>query len=365
MALNKFKFDNPLTPLSGRFGKGTAPPPSRPTIPQLSTTEKPASSGTRKPSTDSPATAQLSAASTPSGSESPMSIIHVASGFTAVNGPSGINTPAASTPPFAALAPAAARVPPLPIHIPNPQSREKINELQFKPYAHPGFQPGTFGHSNYAYRQYKTSAPPDFKAFKHAKFPKGTFEHSNYGYRNNKSGLGGPYSRENSVSPTEYQTPQYQFPAQPSPRQYPSNSEPPAKRQKSNPDLLQFPVKDRRTSSTSLSSANSSLHLVSPPITPALPQTVKLATNKPVRLTITVQADPAAQKRKQKPLASPKRRARSPSPPDPGDSDNELSKPSVLTLREWDEEGGRVSMVQDYRIIMGKELLVGKVQSSW
>jgi hypothetical protein len=365
MARNKFKFDNPLTPLSGRFGKATAQAPSRPTTPKLGTAEKPASSGFGKTSTHSPATARLSNASTPSGSESPMSIIHVASGFTAVNATSNTNTPIATTLPSTAVAPAAAKLPPPPLHIPGPQNREKINDLQFKPYSHPGFEPGTFGHSNYAYRQYKTSAPPDFKAFKHAKFPEGTFEHSNYGYRNNKSGLGGTSSRENSISPTEYQSPQYQLPPPPLQQQHHFDPESPAKRQKSNPEPVVAPIEDRRASISTLSSVDSSRHLVSPPITPALPQTPKFATNKPVRLTITVQSDSSAQKRKSKPPVSPKRRASSPSPPDPDGSEDELSRPSVLTLREWDEEDGHVSMVQDYRLLMGGELLVGKVQSSW
>jgi hypothetical protein len=63
----------------------------------------------------------------------------------------------------------------------------------------------------------------------------------------------------------------------------------------------------------------------------------------------------------------PRRKVRSPSPDadDPADPGDEFSRPSILTLRPWEEENGTTSMVQDYRILIHGRLHVGKVQTEW
>jgi hypothetical protein len=62
-----------------------------------------------------------------------------------------------------------------------------------------------------------------------------------------------------------------------------------------------------------------------------------------------------------------KRRPRSPSPDteDRVDPDDEFNRPSVLTLRPWEEEDGTISMVQDFRMLIHGRLHVGKVQTEW
>jgi hypothetical protein len=64
---------------------------------------------------------------------------------------------------------------------------------------------------------------------------------------------------------------------------------------------------------------------------------------------------------------SSKRKIKSPSTDnyDPADPDDELNRPSVLTLRPWEEEDGTMSMVQDYRILIHGRLHVGKIQTEW
>jgi hypothetical protein len=259
----------------------------------------------------------------------------------------------------------------------------------YKPYEHPGFPSNTFNHSNYEYRNYKTSAPPDFKPYKHPRFPAGTFEHSNYGYRNNKSGLGAPGSRSNSVERT------------PTP-QIPDFGEPPAKKQKRDPPeplkflplqtlpplrqiLQQLPTAQPRARrpSTSSSSALSSVQFISPPITPDTGNPPSRSAgaetqNQSTRLIIRVprrKSDPVApapppqrsieKQRERSPPPALRARTPPPSAYDPTDPDGEFSRPSVTTLVPWEEDDGSTSMVQDYRLLMGGELMVGKVESEW
>jgi hypothetical protein len=294
----------------------------------------------------------------------------------------------------------------------------------FKPYPHDGFPDGCFDHSNYEYRNYKGAiAPPEWKPFVHDPFPLDTFNHSNYSYR--QGGFMGkratpPPTTSVTLAPTHIHTisttaiqmghiiptptttattptpsttmarPQI---FAPSPGtiastsmlppfgtiQYvPSHPEPLSKKGKTQAPRPDWVPSGSHSPASVGGATDGSVHFASPPTTPddSPGQNNPKAANDGIALDEIEVEDDGEEPEPKNPVpiafskkkgGGPRRKARSPSPDteDPADPDDELSRPSILTLRPWEEEDGTTSIVQDYRMLIHGRLHVGKVQTEW
>jgi hypothetical protein len=224
-------------------------------------------------------------------------------------------------------------------------------EFVFKPYPHNGFPEGCFTHSNYEYRQYKGAvAPPEWKPLKHDPFPRDTFTHSNYSYR--QGGFMG-----------KRPTPPLQTPT--------TTAQPTAAR-----DV----VTQTPTSKSTAAATPTTFSITSRPQVLALsPTTIATTTSIfPFIRTPGVQLSPElfssysptsvgrATNGTKEPVVDSNDEDTEAKEEEEGDEEgqDELDRPSVLTLRLW-EEDGTVSMVQDYRILIRGQLHVGKIQTEW